>query len=105
VYFWCIRIIYVVNTFYEYNEITFVWDTEKAKSNFNKHAVRFEEAITVFDDPFFITTNADRNNEERNAIIGLDTTIRLLFVVHIEQDETVRRANKQEELLYANQQN
>ena len=31
--------------------IEFEWDPEKAKRNFKKHGVSFEEAETVFDDP------------------------------------------------------
>jgi len=92
---------------YEYSDIAFVWDEQKALINFSKHGVLFEEAVAAFFDPFFILTNASRNNEEREALIGLDASARLLFVVHIEHSEdcirviSARRATKQEELLYA----
>ena len=36
-------------------KLNFEWDEEKAKTNFKKHGVSFEEAITVFLDPFSIT--------------------------------------------------
>lgn len=29
----------------------FEWDTNKARSNLSKHGVRFEDAVSVFDDP------------------------------------------------------
>jgi len=32
--------------------LTFEWDERKAKSNYKKHKVTFEEATTVFGDPF-----------------------------------------------------
>lgn len=39
---------------YELNGLTFLWNVEKAKSNFVKHGgVSFEQAATVFFDPFF----------------------------------------------------
>ena len=33
----------------------FEWDEEKAKTNFKKHKVSFDEAVTVFFDSFSIT--------------------------------------------------
>ena len=36
-------------------EHRFEWDDEKAKTNFKKHDVDFQEASTIFDDPMFIT--------------------------------------------------
>jgi len=92
---------------YEYSDITFVWDEDKASLNIKRHGILFEEAVAVFFDPFFILTDASRNEEARDAVIGLDASARLLFVVHIEHFETgirlisARRATKQEEILYA----
>lgn len=54
---------------YEHQGTTFVWNDQKAADNERKHAVRFEEATTVFDDPLFIVQDASRNDEERNAVI------------------------------------
>jgi uncharacterized DUF497 family protein len=33
----------------------FEWDPEKARLNFKKHKVHFEEAVTVFYDPLSVT--------------------------------------------------
>jgi len=33
----------------------FEWDEEKAKANLKKHRVGFDEATTVFVDPFSVT--------------------------------------------------
>jgi uncharacterized DUF497 family protein len=34
--------------------MVFEWDEEKASSNLKKHGISFEEAMTVFDDPYFL---------------------------------------------------
>ena len=86
---------------------SFVWLESKAHKNVKKHGVRFEEAATVFGDPNFVLVDASRNDEARDAVIGFDVTGRLLFVVHIEFDDTViriisaRRADPEEEQKYA----
>jgi len=36
-------------------ELTFEWDEEKARKNLRKHKVSFEEAKTVYNDPFLWT--------------------------------------------------
>ena len=35
--------------------LTFEWDETKSKRNLKKHGVDFEEAKTIFNDPFAIT--------------------------------------------------
>jgi uncharacterized protein len=96
-----------MDTEFVHNGNRFVWNADKAALNVHKHGIRFEEAATAFDDPFFVLTDATRNDEARDAVIGLDAHGRLLFVVHIEIDETgiriisARRATAREETLYA----
>ena len=36
-------------------KLRFEWDDEKAKVNLKKHKVSFDEAATVFTDPFALT--------------------------------------------------
>ena len=85
----------------------FVWDANKAAANRRKHGIRFEDAARVFFDPLFVLTDASRNNETRDAVIGFDQLARLLFVVHIEFDGdciriiSARPAKRHEEYLYA----
>jgi len=92
---------------YEAHGNLFVWNDEKAALNLRKHGVRFEEAAAVFADPYFVLTDASRNDEARDAAIGFDSHARLLFVVHIEIEATcirlisARRAEPHEESLYA----
>jgi uncharacterized DUF497 family protein len=83
--------IYHMEQFFELNGDLFVWDLAKAETNWRKHGVRFEEAETVFGDPLFILVDASRNEETRDAAIGFDIAGRLLYVVHIEFDESYIR--------------
>ncbi len=72
----------------------FKWDTEKAKINLEKHGVSFEEAKTVFYDPFAKLGHDSDNSdlEDRFILIGHSQKNNLLFVVHIykENDSTIR---------------
>ncbi|MFT3818171.1 MAG: BrnT family toxin [Rubrivivax sp.] len=92
---------------YELNGDLFVWNREKAEANWRKHGVRFEEAASVFHDPFFVLTDASRGDEARDAAIGFDASARLLFVVHVEIEGShiriisARRAEPHEEARYA----
>jgi uncharacterized DUF497 family protein len=93
---------------FELNGDLFVWSDNKANTNWRKHGVRFEEAATVFEDPFFVLVDASRKDETRDAAIGFDATGHLLYVVHIEFEASsiriisARRAEPDEELNYAN---
>jgi len=70
----------------------FTWDPGKAESNWRKHKVTFEEAVSVFHDPFSATfPDPDGSDlEERWLTIGHSSLQRLLVVVHAEQSETIR---------------
>ena len=97
----------VMDMNYEIEGELFIWDEIKAKKNWRKHGVHFEEAATVFSDPMLLIMAASRNDEARDAAIGFDITGRLLYVVHIEIEEksiriiSARRAEPNEELNYA----
>lgn len=86
---------------------SFVWDATKASKNLRKHGVNFEEAATVFFDPLLMLVDASRHEQAREAAIGFDVVGRLLYVVHVEIEETciriisARRAEPVEELIYA----
>jgi len=52
----------------------FDWDKEKARINFKKHGVSFEEASTVFGDPLSLLMNdPDHSIEEERYILRLST--------------------------------
>jgi hypothetical protein len=61
----------------------FVWDSEKASSNFAKHGVRFEAACEVFFDRFVRVEDASVDEENRDVAIGMTGDWMLLMVVHI----------------------
>lgn len=70
---------------FEINDVLFVWNDRKAAVNKRKHeGITFEQATEAFFDPFLKLVEAGRNDEVRDAVIGFDTSGRLLFVVHIE---------------------
>ena len=70
----------------------FEWDPEKAKLNFKKHKVHFEEAVTVFYDPLSATfDDADHSVEEQRLItVGFSSQGRLLVVSHTERGASLR---------------
>ncbi len=69
--------------------IDFIWDENKARGNISKHnGITFEQAAEAFFDPLLKIVDASRNHEMRDAIIGLDQRWNLLFVVHIEIEDT-----------------
>lgn len=60
----------------------FEWDDEKATLNMRKHGVSFEEAASVFDDPYLQTSEDVRDYEESRYIsIGMSSAVRLLRVI------------------------
>jgi len=67
----------------------FEWDKNKARSNLEKHKVSFDEARTIFADPFLLTfvDEAHSDKEERFISIGLSESNRVLLAVHTEREE------------------
>jgi len=65
-------------------ELTFEWDERKAALNRASHGVSFDEARTVFFDPYAVVIDDPDHStaEERFVILGLSRTLRLLVVVH-----------------------
>lgn len=76
----------------EDGEIRFEWDPNKAKANFEKHGVAFEEATTVFyDDDARIDDDPDHSiGEHRELICGLSAEGRLLLVSFTERGDSIR---------------
>ena len=59
--------------------LKFEWNPNKARSNRGKHGISFDEASTVFNDPFFITflDIEHSQDEERYITLGISTDQRL----------------------------
>jgi uncharacterized DUF497 family protein len=68
------------------------WDDEKAASNWDKHQVTFEEAVSALDDPLAITYDDPVHSaeEERFISIGLSRLNRLLLVSHTDRAGKIR---------------
>ena len=76
------------------DDLQFVWDSRKAKSNAKKHGVTFEEAETVFfDESALLLADPDHSEEEdRFILLGASARLRLLVVCHCyrESESTIR---------------
>ncbi len=73
-------------------KLNFEWDGEKAKKNLKKHKVSFDEATTVFIDPFSMTvSDPDHSVDEQRYIdIGSSDNGRVLVVVYAERGSSIR---------------
>jgi uncharacterized DUF497 family protein len=85
----------------------FEWDEVKAESNRRKHGVSFDEATTVFADPFSITMPDPDHlmHEQRFVDIGASDRGRVLVVIYTERATNIRiiscrRATRSERMLY-----
>lgn len=85
----------------------FEWDSKKAESNVRKHGVRFDEASTVFGDPFSVLMpDPDHSlREERYLVLGMSNQQRLLVVAFAERAPrtrliSARRATRRERRRY-----
>ena len=77
---------------FEFGELRFSWSERKAALNLKNHGVGFEEAATVFLDPFGrLYDDPDHSvAEERYLLVGHSLADRLLLVVHAEKGDTIR---------------
>lgn len=78
--------------------MTFEWDSAKAARNLLKHGIAFDEAQTVFDDPFYVDFyDPDHSeHEERYLIIGTSSQGRLLIVSYTERGNAIRLISARE---------
>lgn len=62
----------------------FIWDPNKAISNFEKHEVSFEEAATVFADESCLDW-VDKNHsvtEVRRKRLGISVSLRIVILIY-----------------------
>ncbi|MBI2755373.1 MAG: BrnT family toxin [Chloroflexi bacterium] len=83
------------------------WDAGKARRNARKHGITFEEATTVFLDPFELTVfDPDHSSQEdRYLSVGVSSPGRLLVVGYTERGGKIRiifarRATMREQMDY-----
>ncbi len=89
--------------------LIFEWDPAKAEENFKKHGIRFEEAMTVFDDERAITifdfSHSKEKHEDRYVDLGQSHVGNTLCVLYTEREESIRiiharPANREERRFY-----
>jgi uncharacterized DUF497 family protein len=70
----------------------FEWDKPKAKANFRKHGVSFEESVSVFTNHLAVIfeDEAHSEGELREIIVGHSSQNRLLLVCFVERENSVR---------------
>jgi hypothetical protein len=67
-----------MDVYFVLNGITFIWNVGKARINpVNHDGITFQQAAEAFFDPFLILVDASRNDEAKDAVIGLDTRYNL----------------------------
>lgn len=65
------------------------WDNSKAESNEKKHTLSFDEALEVFDDPFYLEQYDSVNStlyEERYKVLGRVKRQIVVVVVYTPRD-------------------
>lgn len=73
--------------------LNFEWDSKKAAKNLRVHGISFDEAATTFFDLNAISYPDQAHSspgDERFINLGQSTSLRLLFVVHNEEDARIR---------------
>ncbi|MBK8232493.1 MAG: BrnT family toxin [Candidatus Eisenbacteria bacterium] len=85
----------------------FQWDADKARLNLRKHRVDFEDACTIFGDPFEITiVDPDHSRDEQRFLsVGRAHDGKLYTVSYTERGAHIRLisarlANRKERLTY-----
>lgn len=65
-------------------QYSFEWDPAKAKANWRKHGVSFENAVGLFLDPLAISIPDDKHSEaeERWVTMGRDRRGLVLVIIH-----------------------
>jgi uncharacterized DUF497 family protein len=73
-------------------DLQFEWDDHKAKLNFKKHGITFEETRSIFQDPLAYIFDDEWNSvtEKRELIIGHDNKHRLLLICFTERNQIIR---------------
>lgn len=58
------------------------WDPRKAEANWQKHRIRFADAVAVLEDERALTIRDPASGEDRWATLGMDALGRLLVVIY-----------------------
>ena len=85
----------------------FDWDENKAESNFRKHGITFDDAVTIFADPYLLFTEDVKHSEEEEREWGIGEAENglIIVVVFTVRGDTfriisARKATKKERFQY-----
>ena len=72
--------------------LIFEWNERKARANFRKHGISFEEAASVFGDPNAVTIYdvSHSTDEERFVTIGVSSKGPLVVTCHTDRGDRIR---------------
>lgn len=72
--------------------MNFEWDQNKARRNAEKHSITFDDAATVFGDPFALTfPDPDHSDgEDRFITFGLMANGEMVVVSHTDREDSIR---------------
>jgi uncharacterized DUF497 family protein len=72
--------------------LAFEWNPRKAALNLGKHKISFDEAVTVFGDPFgqIMDDPVHSVGEKRFVLLGRSDRGRVLVVMFTERGEAIR---------------
>jgi len=74
------------------DRMQFEWEPAKDQQNPAKHGVSFDEASTVFGDPFAWTIDDPDHSSDENRLLttGYSNRQRVIIVGHTDRDDSVR---------------
>ena len=73
-------------------DLVFEWNETKADLNLKRHKVSFDEAKTVYYDPFLLTFPDPFHSDEEDRYLNLGRSYmgQILVVIHTQRDEAIR---------------
>lgn len=74
---------------FEWGEL-FEWDSEKERSNYEKHKIHFEVAAAVFDDDDRVEWYDAQHSEDEDRYNTIGKVHDVLFVVYTERRDRIR---------------
>jgi uncharacterized DUF497 family protein len=85
----------------------FEWNIKKARINWNKHGISFEEAVSCFYDPFQLSFYDPEHSDDeyREILLAQSEKGKILIIVFTLRDDTIRlisarNATRQEKTYY-----
>ena len=73
-----------------FGDLKFEWDSEKAKINFKKHKIKFENAALVFLDENLIEGYDELHSDDEDRIKVVGRVEKVLVVIYTERSDRYR---------------